>query len=74
MNHDYSVPRKLCGAMGVPGVRMDAPSVLIKHTLNWIREEWRDKLDFVIWTGDNSRYEKIITFVGKQKKLKSCHL
>jgi hypothetical protein len=44
-----------CGMMGVPGVRMDAPSILIEDTLNWIEREWRDKLDFVIWTGDNAR-------------------
>ncbi|OAD07639.1 hypothetical protein MUCCIDRAFT_130734, partial [Mucor lusitanicus CBS 277.49] len=43
--------------MGVPGVRMDAPSILIEHTLDWIKREWRDKLDFVIWTGDNSRHD-----------------
>lgn len=46
--------------MGVPGVRMDAPSILIEHTLDWIRREWRDELDFVIWTGDNSRLVKLM--------------
>ncbi|CAO3635477.1 unnamed protein product [Mucor hiemalis] len=69
MNHDYSVHQKLCGAMGVPGVRMDAPGVLVKHTLNWIREEWRDKLDFVIWTGDNSRHDWDITHPRKESKV-----
>lgn len=67
--HKDSVPQKLCGAMGVPGVRMDAPIVLIEHTLNWIRKEWRDKLDFVIWTGDNSRHDWDITHPRKETKV-----
>ncbi|KAI8642728.1 hypothetical protein BD408DRAFT_432155 [Parasitella parasitica] len=55
--HVHSKHTQLCGPMGVPGIRMDAPSTLIEHTLNWIQREWRDKLDFVIWTGDNSRHD-----------------
>ncbi|KAF1801779.1 Metallo-dependent phosphatase-like protein [Mucor lusitanicus] len=55
--HLHSKHKQLCNVMGVPGVRMDAPSILIEHTLDWIKREWRDKLDFVIWTGDNSRHD-----------------
>lgn len=55
--HVHSKHKQLCSPMGVPGVRMDAPSILIEHTLDWIKREWRDKLDFVIWTGDNSRHD-----------------
>ncbi|KAI9482664.1 MAG: Metallo-dependent phosphatase-like protein [Benjaminiella poitrasii] len=55
--HVHSKHDTLCGTMGMPGERMDVPSILIEHTLDWIRREWRDKLDFVIWTGDNSRHD-----------------
>ena len=54
-HHDHDEHDELCGVMGVPGVRMDAPGILLEHTLDWIKKEWRDKLDFVVWTGDNSR-------------------
>ncbi|KAI8976431.1 Metallo-dependent phosphatase-like protein [Pilobolus umbonatus] len=43
-----------CGKYGVPGARYDSPYVLVKETMEWIDREWRDKLDFVIWTGDNA--------------------
>lgn len=55
--------------MGVPGVRMDAPSILIEHTLDWIRREWRDKLDFVIWTGDNARHDWDLAHPRKETKV-----
>ncbi|AQZ12547.1 PPN1 (YDR452W) [Zygosaccharomyces parabailii] len=35
----------------------DAPVSLINHTLSWIEENLRDKIDFVIWTGDNIRHD-----------------
>ncbi|KAG2197326.1 hypothetical protein INT47_012756 [Mucor saturninus] len=68
-NHTHSKHHTLCGTMGVPGVRMDAPSILIEHTLDWIRREWRDKLDFVIWTGDNSRHDWDASHPRKETKV-----
>ncbi|KAI8981804.1 Metallo-dependent phosphatase-like protein [Mycotypha africana] len=53
----HSRHHKLCNAMGEPGKRMDAPPIVVEHTLDWIRRHWKDKLDFVIWTGDNSRHD-----------------
>lgn len=35
----------------------DAPEDLIDYTLDWIKENLRDKIDFVIWTGDNVRHD-----------------
>lgn len=35
----------------------DAPVPLINQTLNWIENNLRDKIDFVIWTGDNIRHD-----------------
>lgn len=45
----------LSGRYGTPGERCDAPIKLAQETLDWISKEWLDKLDFVIWTGDNSK-------------------
>ncbi|GCE97913.1 hypothetical protein ZYGM_003844 [Zygosaccharomyces mellis] len=35
----------------------DAPVPLINQTLTWIKNNLRDKIDFVIWTGDNIRHD-----------------
>lgn len=48
-------PDVLAGRYGTPGERCDAPIRLAQETLDWISKEWLDKLDFVIWTGDNSK-------------------
>lgn len=48
-------PEPLAGKYGTPGERCDAPVILAQETLNWISREWLDKLDFVVWTGDNSK-------------------
>jgi hypothetical protein len=50
-----SKPIKLGGKYGAPGEQCDAPIRLAVETLNWISQEWKDKLDFVVWTGDNSK-------------------
>ncbi|KAH3687088.1 hypothetical protein WICPIJ_001917, partial [Wickerhamomyces pijperi] len=35
----------------------DAPMVLMDDTLDWIAKNLKDKIDFVIWTGDNIRHD-----------------
>ncbi|OWB59097.1 hypothetical protein B5S28_g5227 [[Candida] boidinii] len=35
----------------------DSPLDLFDNTLNWIKENLKDKIDFVIWTGDNIRHD-----------------
>ncbi|QLQ78337.1 hypothetical protein HG537_0A05840 [Torulaspora globosa] len=35
----------------------DSPPDLVNYTLEWITENLRDKIDFVIWTGDNVRHD-----------------
>lgn len=59
--HDKPRKRKdkgkaLAGPLGVPTSDCDAPFGLLEATLDWIGREWKDKIDFVIWTGDNARY------------------
>ncbi|CAE6455463.1 unnamed protein product [Rhizoctonia solani] len=53
-------PRKeseRAGKYGAPGTDCDSPISLINSTLEWIEKEWADRIDFVIWTGDNARHD-----------------
>ena len=34
----------------------DAPMSLVNMTFDWLKKEWADEVDFVVWTGDNARY------------------
>ena len=43
------------GRLGAPFEKCDTPLELAQQTLNWVARNWKDKLDFVVWTGDNSR-------------------
>ncbi|KAL0090812.1 Metallo-dependent phosphatase-like protein [Phycomyces blakesleeanus] len=45
------------GRLGAPGEHCDAPIELAERTIDWLVREWRDKLDFIVWTGDNSRHD-----------------
>ncbi|KAI8148335.1 Metallo-dependent phosphatase-like protein [Fennellomyces sp. T-0311] len=47
----------LAGLLGTPGEKCDAPIELAEKTLDYIAREWRHKIDFVVWTGDNSRHD-----------------
>ncbi|CAO3587947.1 unnamed protein product [Absidia cylindrospora] len=47
----------LAGNLGSPGQHCDSPIELAQQTLNWIKKEWKHKLDFVVWTGDNARHD-----------------
>lgn len=33
----------------------DSPMSLVNLTLDWIKKEWVDEIDFVVWTGDSAR-------------------
>ncbi|CAE6454211.1 unnamed protein product [Rhizoctonia solani] len=53
-------PRKeseRAGEYGAPGTDCDSPISLINSTLEWVEKEWADRIDFVIWTGDNARHD-----------------
>ncbi|KAI9286597.1 Metallo-dependent phosphatase-like protein [Umbelopsis sp. AD052] len=49
--------KELAGPLGVSQSDCDAPFGLLEATLDWIGREWKDKIDFVIWTGDNARHD-----------------
>ena len=35
----------------------DSPMVLMEDTIQWIKDNLKDKVDFVLWTGDNIRHD-----------------
>jgi endopolyphosphatase len=28
---------------------------LVNYTFDWLKKEWAEEVDFVVWTGDNAR-------------------
>jgi hypothetical protein len=46
---------KLAGYWGAPATDCDAAPHMVFHSIDWIAREWKDKIDFVVWTGDNAR-------------------
>ncbi|CAG8482630.1 11859_t:CDS:2 [Dentiscutata erythropus] len=49
--------QELSGAWGTSATKCDTPMSLLDATFNWLETNWKDKLDFIIWTGDNSRHD-----------------
>lgn len=45
------------GYFGQEGSDCDAPISLVDETFRWIEENLKDKIDFVIWTGDSARHD-----------------
>lgn len=45
------------GYFGQEGSDCDAPIPLLDETFRWIEENLKDKIDFVIWTGDSARHD-----------------
>ncbi|CAI2184747.1 13764_t:CDS:2 [Funneliformis geosporum] len=45
------------GPWGAPTTICDSPLSLIDATFEWLENNWKDQLDFIIWTGDNSRHD-----------------
>lgn len=35
----------------------DSPMKLVEDTIAWIEENLKDKIDFIVWTGDNMRHD-----------------
>lgn len=45
------------GKYGDAVLGCDSPMVLMEDTLKWVKENLKDKIDFVVWTGDNVRHD-----------------
>jgi len=46
---------RTAGHFAVPDGPCDSPFSLINATFEYIERVWKDKIDFVVWTGDNER-------------------
>jgi endopolyphosphatase len=33
----------------------DSPLTLVDLTFDWLKKEWLEQVDFVVWTGDSAR-------------------
>lgn len=47
----------LAGTYGAETTDCDSPFSLVNATFDWIDDNLRDKVDFVIWTGDSARHD-----------------
>lgn len=45
------------GYFGQEGSDCDAPISLVDETFRWVEENLKDKIDFVVWTGDSARHD-----------------
>ncbi|EXJ86174.1 hypothetical protein A1O1_06544 [Capronia coronata CBS 617.96] len=60
----HSDPDEAChrgkGSAGYYGAEVtscDSPFSLVNATFRWIKEHFKDQVDFVIWTGDSARHD-----------------
>ncbi|KAG7527447.1 hypothetical protein FFLO_06927 [Filobasidium floriforme] len=54
---DEDEDEELAGRWGTSSSDCDAPMSLVNMTFDWLKQEWADKVDFVVWTGDNARHD-----------------
>ncbi|KAI8989563.1 Metallo-dependent phosphatase-like protein [Pilobolus umbonatus] len=47
----------LAGYWGTPISDCDSAPRFVKHSIQYIADAWKDKIDFIIWTGDNARHD-----------------
>ncbi|KAL1953664.1 hypothetical protein VTO42DRAFT_2375 [Malbranchea cinnamomea] len=57
------------GYLGAPGTDCDTPYTLVDETMEWIRENLRDSIDFVVWTGDSARHDNDENIPRTEKEL-----
>jgi endopolyphosphatase len=43
--------------LGAPITRCDTPIAVVNATFQWINDNLKDDIDFVIWTGDSARHD-----------------
>ncbi|KAK4685787.1 endopolyphosphatase, partial [Tremellales sp. Uapishka_1] len=47
----------VAGKWGSPVSDCDSPMSLVDLTFEWLKKEWAEEVDFVVWTGDNARHD-----------------
>ncbi|KAI7883948.1 hypothetical protein K492DRAFT_125654 [Lichtheimia hyalospora FSU 10163] len=50
---------KLSGYWGAPTSDCDSSEPWVYHAIKTIADDWRDKIDFIVWTGDNASNKTI---------------
>ncbi|WPG99487.1 Hypothetical protein R9X50_00230200 [Acrodontium crateriforme] len=45
------------GIYGAETSECDSPIELVNKTFEWIEKEFRDSIDFIVWTGDSARHD-----------------
>lgn len=58
--HEGDEPEKskdIARKFGVAKGGCDSPMLLMEQTLQWIEDNLKDQIDFVVWTGDNIRHD-----------------
>lgn len=45
------------GVLGAETTSCDSPITLVNATFKWINDHLKDKVDFIVWTGDSSRHD-----------------
>ncbi|KAJ8660611.1 hypothetical protein O0I10_003659 [Lichtheimia ornata] len=48
---------KLSGYWGAPTTDCDSSEPWVYHAIKTIADDWKDKIDFIVWTGDNARHD-----------------
>lgn len=45
------------GKYGDAVLGCDSPMILVEKTIEWIADNLKDEIDFIVWTGDNMRHD-----------------
>ncbi|KLT41553.1 hypothetical protein CC85DRAFT_247424, partial [Cutaneotrichosporon oleaginosum] len=45
------------GEWGTPISDCDSPITLVDLTFEWLKKEWTEQVDFIVWTGDSARHD-----------------
>ncbi|KAI1321225.1 Endopolyphosphatase [Mortierella claussenii] len=57
------------GYYGAPNTICDSPWALTEATFDWIEDNIKDTIDFVVWTGDNARHDSDNTHPRTQDQI-----
>ncbi|KAF2108544.1 Metallo-dependent phosphatase-like protein [Lophiotrema nucula] len=57
------------GIYGAETSACDSPVSLVDETFKWIKENLRDEIDFVVWTGDSARHDNDEQIPRTQKQV-----
>ncbi|KAL7267386.1 Endopolyphosphatase [Rhizina undulata] len=57
------------GVFGAEAADCDTPFSLVDETFKWIKENIKDEIDFVIWTGDSARHDNDVNLPRSEKQI-----